>query len=509
MSFIYFKNIKNSIFPERTAFFAAAKIQDLTEEEVRSAPYSRTQDPEKDNYYKNEEVSGPADTSSFRKANCFDKITVLAGSSVTFIITLLLVALWAAFGILLGPTDTWQIVFQNASSIQVYVIDILLIRQQQNASRVLMTLLAEFNSRRTTLERLLDDIPGCDEISTHEEKPRALIINGKPFDEKTDESIFIPKVETSAMSSIWGQSCQVIARALGSMLTFLLYWIGIGVWAALGPSLKFSDTWQLYINSATAIALTFTSVFLQNSQQREEERLTRCLQHTLKIDAGIEHQLRVLTGDRRPNPIFTIPDIKRTHTERFNDVTADIMGSGVGVVLSLVFVVIWVSVGPLMKFNDNWWLIIGSFTGLVGFVNGFVLRSLYYREEEMVKDQFQKLAESDRNLLARLNVPISIPTEPPKSLMERFSLAISDACGHRFTPPGSMMVVIGLLLVATAMSWSVTGQLLCNTPTMIIEGFLLIILIHAHNHANYERDVDFSGLLKRRLLLHGFVETIE
>ncbi|TQS34347.1 hypothetical protein Golomagni_05272 [Golovinomyces magnicellulatus] len=500
MSFIYFKNIKNSIFPERTAFFAAAKIQDLTEEEVRSAPYLRAQDSEKENYFKNVEVSGSADTSSFRKANCFDKITVLAGSSVTFIITLLLVGVWAAFGIILGPTDTWQIV---------YVIDILLIRQQQNASRVMMTLLAEFNSRRTTLGRLLDDIPGCDEISTHREKPRALIINGKPFDDSSDESIFLPKVESSVMSNIWSQSCQIIARALGSMLTFLLYWIGIGVWAALGPSLKFSDTWQLYINSATAIALTFTSVFLQNSQQREEERLTRCLQHTLKIDAGIEHQLRILTGDRRPNQIFTITDIKRTRTERFNDFTADIMGSGVGVVLSLAFVVIWVSVGPLMKFNDNWWLIIGSFTGLVGFVNGFVLRSLYYREEEMVKEQFQKLAEADRNLLARLNVPISIPTEQPKSLIERFSLAISDACGHRYTPPGSMMVVIGLLLVATAMSWSVTGQLLCNTPTMIIEGFLLIILIHAHNHANYERDVDFRGLLKRRLLLHGFVETIE
>ena len=34
----------------------------------------------------------------------------------------------------------------------------------------------------------------------------------------------------------------------------------------------------------------------------------------------------------------------------------------------------------------------------------------------------------------------------------------------------SVLLIVTLLSVATAMHWSQTGQLLCNTPTMIIEG---------------------------------------
>jgi hypothetical protein len=44
--------------------------------------------------------------------------------------------------------------------------------------------------------------------------------------------------------------------------------------------------------------------------------------------------------------------------------------------------------------------------------------------------------------------------------------------------------VIMLLAVASIMRWSETGQLLCNNPTMIIEGFLLLALIQAHVMAN-------------------------
>ncbi|RKF59844.1 Low-affinity iron/zinc ion transport protein fet4 [Erysiphe neolycopersici] len=508
MSLSIYKRVKKSIFPERTDFFSAARTEELTEQEVQNAPFPISRDPEKNSDISVDQVSSPSDLSSFRKPNAFDKITVLAGSSVTFLVMLFLIGVWAFFGIFFGPTDTWQIVFQNASSIQVYVIDILLIRQQQNASRALMTILAEFHSRRMTLERLLNQIPGCDKASTDKEGPRTLYINGKLFNTDSDEKMLLPPESLSRISYVWSQTCMLIARALGSIWSFFQYWILIGAWAAMGPYFKFSDTWQLYINTVTALILTFTSVFLQNIQQREEDRLTRCLQHTLKIDAGIERQLRILTGDQKPNQIYTIPETKRTHCERFNDVTADIMGSGLGVLISLLFVLIWLSIGPQMGFNDNWWLIIGTFTGLVGFVDGFVLRSLYYREEIFVKKEFQKLAAADRLLLDQLNVPVSVPVVNKNSFTERVAIAISDACGHRYTPPGSMFFVFLLLGIATAMNWSMTGQLLCNTPTMIVEGFLLIILIHAHNHANDERDADFSGLLKRKLLLHGFVETI-
>ena len=44
---------------------------------------------------------------------------------------------------------------------------------------------------------------------------------------------------------------------------------------------------------------------------------------------------------------------------------------------------------------------------------------------------------------------------------------------------------------------------------MIVEGFLLLVLIQAHNFSNMERGRDFNGLLKRRLLLSSYVSDLE
>jgi low affinity Fe/Cu permease len=47
----------------------------------------------------------------------------------------------------------------------------------------------------------------------------------------------------------------------------------IVIWAAAGPMFKFSDTWQLVINTSTTI-ITFLMVFLiQNTQNRDSEAI--------------------------------------------------------------------------------------------------------------------------------------------------------------------------------------------------------------------------------------------
>jgi low affinity Fe/Cu permease len=59
------------------------------------------------------------------------------------------------------------------------------------------------------------------------------------------------------------------AAAVGSKWAFLLSILIVITWAATGPMFKFSDTWQLVINTATTV-LTFLAVFLiQNSQNRD------------------------------------------------------------------------------------------------------------------------------------------------------------------------------------------------------------------------------------------------
>ena len=59
------------------------------------------------------------------------------------------------------------------------------------------------------------------------------------------------------------------ANGLGSNWAFLAALLVVMVWAATGPFFRFSDTWQLVINTGTTI-VTFLMVFLiQNSQNRD------------------------------------------------------------------------------------------------------------------------------------------------------------------------------------------------------------------------------------------------
>jgi low affinity Fe/Cu permease len=60
----------------------------------------------------------------------------------------------------------------------------------------------------------------------------------------------------------------VINQALGSLWAVGLSVLVILVWALTGPIFRFSDTWQLVINTSTTI-VTFWMVFvIQNSQNR-------------------------------------------------------------------------------------------------------------------------------------------------------------------------------------------------------------------------------------------------
>ena len=59
------------------------------------------------------------------------------------------------------------------------------------------------------------------------------------------------------------------AKATGSPWAFLMCVALVVVWAGSGPVFKFSETWQLVINTSTTI-ITFLMVFLiQNTQNRD------------------------------------------------------------------------------------------------------------------------------------------------------------------------------------------------------------------------------------------------
>jgi low affinity Fe/Cu permease len=58
-------------------------------------------------------------------------------------------------------------------------------------------------------------------------------------------------------------------RATGTSLAFMLAVTVIAVWAITGPLFRFSDTWQLVINTGTTI-VTFLMVFLIQRAQNKD-----------------------------------------------------------------------------------------------------------------------------------------------------------------------------------------------------------------------------------------------
>jgi len=71
------------------------------------------------------------------------------------------------------------------------------------------------------------------------------------------------------MERIFAKFSNATARLTGSPLAFLICVALVLVWAATGPMFKYSETWQLVINTGTTI-VTFLMVFLiQNTQNRD------------------------------------------------------------------------------------------------------------------------------------------------------------------------------------------------------------------------------------------------
>ncbi|HEY5007534.1 MAG TPA: low affinity iron permease family protein [Caulobacteraceae bacterium] len=110
------------------------------------------------------------------------------------------------------------------------------------------------------------------------------------------------------VEEVFEKVANVISRAMGRPLTFVLCVVLVLVWAASGPIFHFSDTWQLVINTGTTI-VTFLMVFLiQNSQNREGEALQAKLDELIRaLDAaenrfiGLEQRTEKEIGEMRPN----------------------------------------------------------------------------------------------------------------------------------------------------------------------------------------------------------------
>ncbi|MEO8434714.1 MAG: low affinity iron permease family protein [Pyrinomonadaceae bacterium] len=93
------------------------------------------------------------------------------------------------------------------------------------------------------------------------------------------------------MSEALEQFSLKATKATGTSSAFIIAFTVIIVWAATGPLFKFSDTWQLVINTGTTI-VTFLMVFLiQRTQNKDAQAIHIKLNELVAAIDGASNRL--------------------------------------------------------------------------------------------------------------------------------------------------------------------------------------------------------------------------
>src|SRR5437773_10679923 len=101
------------------------------------------------------------------------------------------------------------------------------------------------------------------------------------------------------------------ARVSGRPVTFFAACAVIILWAALGPSFGFTDTWQLVINTGTTI-ITFLMVFLiQSTQNRDTEAIQVKLDELIRAVGHARNELL----DLEELEELDLDNLKKTFTD--------------------------------------------------------------------------------------------------------------------------------------------------------------------------------------------------
>lgn len=472
-----------------------------------------------------------------------DKLVLFAGTITVFYCVWIILIIWVVLGAVYNAPFNWQVVMQDGQSIQCYIWDTLLMRQQLSSGHEQLLVCANLRSRMASFQRMLGDWAKSPQHNTAREQTADTVSHNSQCEGDCACACGASATEKEALGQLpienwYDRVSNYSAVAIGSVAAMVLFWICIIVWIGCGaipqagdtsapftgrttgsnPQYKmFSNAWQMDINTAVAVSLLICTTFLQNIRARHDRFIAKILLEVFSRDERIDIMLRDSLGDYKPHPVINIPEAKRSWLQRVIDWYADIIGTGIGVIIAIIVFGVWIGIGTPLHWGDDWWLIIGTYTGLVGFIDGYVLREVYYRAVNEEEKNYAQVIEDDLAFMQQLGVPN--PRDIVDSLEEqqakvtgtmhyKISAFVNVICSHQYSVVLGVLIVVGLICASSGMKWSTTGQLIANTPTMIIEEFFLIVLIQAHNWADVQRRLEMSTILAHRRIMEARIEEL-
>ncbi|GKZ38017.1 hypothetical protein AbraIFM66950_009909 [Aspergillus brasiliensis] len=444
-----------------------------------------------------EDVSGYRIKTSPRLVDRWlDASVRLAGSAPVFLFIIAGLLTWALMGIRFGNSDIWVAAISDVQAILCYVFDSFLMRQLLREYSEQREAIIEIQSRCNSHQRMIDRV-----------KKKLGAEGVRRVSEKCNDEPLAPLDHGLRTQSLFARCIIVSAKMFGHVISGGLYWVCIFIWLGFGPHCNWSNRWQLYINDATSALMILVFAFLACLRECYADYTNTCLDAIFRLDSTLEKELRRLSEDDLPNQMEVWLPPKENSLQVAIFYYADIIGTLVGMIFLVLVVIAWAAIGPVLHFDSNWWLLIGTYAGLVGLFDSFVLRNIQGKVHQYINHQIRIVEKDDLGLFAGLSlaVPSTGSTKRP-SLSQRVSRWMDTVSSHLFMVIAGFFLTIGCLVASSAMKWSLTGQLISNVPPSIIETFFMLILITGQNDAEASAHIDLTNIYYRRQRLLSFMK---